>query len=52
MYMSIYINRWGYRARKYKLKFEAEETCYVVRGRVKVYENEIAEFGGGDLVTI
>ena len=38
------------------LKFEAQETCYLLRGKVKVYpkgsSNESVEFGGGDLVTI
>ncbi|KAL6142927.1 hypothetical protein ACLB2K_061202 [Fragaria x ananassa] len=48
---------------KYILKFEAAETCYLVKGRVKVYpkggssssvssSSEFVEFGAGDLVTI
>ncbi|EPS68555.1 hypothetical protein M569_06216 [Genlisea aurea] len=58
--------KWGCSPGKYKLKFDAEETCYLVRGRVKVYStststststgrNEttlLAEFGAGDLVVI
>ncbi|KAG6592849.1 hypothetical protein SDJN03_12325, partial [Cucurbita argyrosperma subsp. sororia] len=49
--------KWGCSAGKYQLKFEAEETCYLVKGKVKAYakgsaETEYTEFGAGDLVTI
>ncbi|PRQ41657.1 allantoin-urate catabolism protein [Rosa chinensis] len=52
--------KWGCAPGKYTLKFEAAETCYLVRGRVKVYpkgcssssSSEFVEFGEGDLVTI
>ncbi|KAE9619065.1 hypothetical protein Lal_00047677 [Lupinus albus] len=48
--------KWGCPPGKYMLKFEAEETCYLVRGRVKVYpkgsSSEFVEFGAGDLVII
>ncbi|KAK3415300.1 hypothetical protein EUGRSUZ_H00848 [Eucalyptus grandis] len=52
---------------KYQLKFDAEETCYLVKGKVKVYprgsssspssasassEDQFVEFGAGDLVII
>ncbi|KAL0435531.1 UNVERIFIED_CONTAM: hypothetical protein Sradi_0261000 [Sesamum radiatum] len=46
--------KWGCSPGKYELKFDAEETCYLVRGKVKVYpkkpEGEVVEFGAGDLV--
>ncbi|CAB4291389.1 unnamed protein product [Prunus armeniaca] len=41
--------------RRYQLKFDAEETCYLLKGRVKAYpkgSSEAVEFGAGDLVTI
>ncbi|KAK7285859.1 hypothetical protein RJT34_20642 [Clitoria ternatea] len=51
--------KWGCPPGKYMLKFEAKETCYLVRGRVKVYLKDspsttapVVEFGAGDLVTI
>ncbi|CAK9328607.1 unnamed protein product [Citrullus colocynthis] len=53
--------KWGCSAGKYQLKFEAEETCYLVKGKVKVYPKgtdssssceEYTEFGAGDLVII
>ncbi|CAL0326845.1 unnamed protein product [Lupinus luteus] len=47
--------KWGCSAGKYQLKFDAEETCYLVRGKVKAYpkgSSEFVEFGTGDLVTI
>ncbi|KAL0459340.1 UNVERIFIED_CONTAM: hypothetical protein Slati_0561200 [Sesamum latifolium] len=47
--------KWGCSPGKYELKFDAQETCYLVRGKVKVYpkkpaEGEVVEFGAGDLV--
>lgn len=53
--MCVCLIRWGCPPGKYMLKFDAEETCYLVRGRVKVYpkgSSEFVEFGGGDLVVI
>ncbi|XP_047982973.1 uncharacterized protein LOC125223736 [Salvia hispanica] len=50
--------KWGCSPGKYQLKFEAQETCYLVRGKVKVYPKnrgggeEAVEFGAGDLVVI
>ncbi|KAJ8899157.1 hypothetical protein K2173_011944 [Erythroxylum novogranatense] len=50
--------KWGCSPGKYQLKYDAEETCYLVKGRVKVYpkgsssDEECVEFGAGDLVTI
>ncbi|KAE8646737.1 uncharacterized protein LOC101208389 [Cucumis sativus] len=58
--------KWGCSAGKYQLKFEAEETCYLVKGKVKAYPKgidsssssssscceEYIEFGAGDLVII
>ncbi|KAK1420582.1 hypothetical protein QVD17_22293 [Tagetes erecta] len=46
----------GMLTRKYQLKFDAQETCYLVRGKVKVYlknsSQMIAEFSAGDLVVL
>ncbi|XP_021806073.1 uncharacterized protein LOC110750106 [Prunus avium] len=47
--------KWGCSPGKYQLKFDAEETCYLLKGRVKAYpkgSSEAVEFGAGDLVTI
>ncbi|KAK0582147.1 hypothetical protein LWI29_022039 [Acer saccharum] len=49
--------KWGCSPGKYQLKFDAEETCYLLKGKVKVYtkgssETECVEFGAGDLVII
>ncbi|XP_030549486.1 uncharacterized protein LOC115754571 [Rhodamnia argentea] len=60
--------KWGCPPGKYQLKFDAEETCYLVKGKVKVYprgssssssssspspsEDQFVEFGAGDLVII
>ncbi|KAJ1413834.1 RmlC-like cupin domain superfamily [Sesbania bispinosa] len=48
--------KWGCPPGKYMLKFDAQQTCYLVRGRVKVYPKDSSfasvEFGAGDLVTI
>ncbi|XP_060181278.1 uncharacterized protein LOC132610888 [Lycium barbarum] len=49
--------KWGCSPGKYQLKFDAEETCYLLRGKVKVYpknttETSSVEFGAGDLVII
>ncbi|KAK7267475.1 hypothetical protein RIF29_20149 [Crotalaria pallida] len=47
--------KWAGPAGKYNLKYEAEETCYFLKGKVKAYpkgSSECVEFGAGDLVTI
>ncbi|POO02946.1 RmlC-like cupins superfamily protein [Trema orientale] len=48
--------KWGCPPGKYTLKFDATETCYLVKGKVKVYpkgsSDHSVEFGAGDLVTI
>ncbi|KAF3953215.1 hypothetical protein ACB098_12G146100 [Castanea mollissima] len=47
--------KWGCSPGKYQLKFDAEEICYLVKGKVKAYpkgSSEFVEFGAGDLVTI
>ncbi|XP_062114185.1 uncharacterized protein LOC133825226 [Humulus lupulus] len=56
--------KWGCSHGKYQLKFDAEKTCYLVRGKVKAYpkvsktspssssSSSWVEFGVGDLVTI
>ncbi|KAH0664784.1 hypothetical protein KY285_025990 [Solanum tuberosum] len=48
--------KWGCSPGKYQLKFDAQETCYLLRGKVKVStknsKDEIVEFGAGDLVII
>ncbi|GMN50412.1 hypothetical protein TIFTF001_019574 [Ficus carica] len=47
--------KWGCSPGKYQLKFDAEETCYLVKGKVKAYtkgSSEYVEFGAGDLVIL
>ncbi|KAF8407513.1 hypothetical protein HHK36_006647 [Tetracentron sinense] len=47
--------KWGCPAGKFSLKFDAEETCYFLKGKVKAYtrgSSDSVEFGAGDLVTI
>ncbi|KAI3782926.1 hypothetical protein L2E82_12985 [Cichorium intybus] len=48
--------KWGCSPGKYQLKFDAQETCYLLRGKVKVYRKNsseiISEFGAGDLVIL
>lgn len=55
-------NRWACAAGKYKLRYDAEETCYLVKGKVRAYPKRkggqstesttsYVEFGAGDLVT-
>ncbi|KAK2994708.1 hypothetical protein RJ640_002514 [Escallonia rubra] len=46
--------KWGCPPGKYPVKYDAEQTCYFLRGKVKAYpkgSTEFAEFGAGDLVT-
>ncbi|XP_008783598.1 uncharacterized protein LOC120105908 [Phoenix dactylifera] len=45
--------KWGCPPGKFPLKYDAEETCYLLRGKVKAYmkgSSECVEFGAGDLV--
>ncbi|CAL0309808.1 unnamed protein product [Lupinus luteus] len=47
--------KWGCSPGKYQLKFDAEETCYLLKGKVKAYpkgSSDFVEFGAKDLVTI
>ncbi|KAG9446837.1 hypothetical protein H6P81_012965 [Aristolochia fimbriata] len=47
--------KWGCPPGKFPLKFDAQETCYLLKGRVKAYmkgSTEVVEFGAGDLVVI
>ncbi|KAK7258610.1 hypothetical protein RIF29_24191 [Crotalaria pallida] len=49
--------KWGCPPGKYMLKFNAQQTCYLLKGKVKIYPKESSsfacvEFGAGDLVTI
>ncbi|KAK2986353.1 hypothetical protein RJ640_026617 [Escallonia rubra] len=49
--------KWGCSPGKYQLKFDAQETCYLLRGKVTVYpknsdDSEAVEFGAGDLVIL
>ncbi|KAL8159133.1 hypothetical protein V2J09_000670 [Rumex salicifolius] len=47
--------KWGCPPGKLTLKFDARQTCYFVKGKVKVYpkgSSEAVEFGAGDLVFI
>ncbi|EOA17711.1 hypothetical protein CARUB_v10006083mg [Capsella rubella] len=53
--------KWGCSPGKYHLIYEAEEICYILRGKVKVYPKQpsssdaevewCVEFGAGDIVT-
>ncbi|GLJ23900.1 hypothetical protein SUGI_0454170 [Cryptomeria japonica] len=47
--------KWACPPGKFSLKFDAEETCYLVKGKVRAYvkgSSEYVEFGAGDLVVI
>ncbi|XP_010264800.1 PREDICTED: uncharacterized protein LOC104602717 [Nelumbo nucifera] len=47
--------KWGCPPGKFPLKFDARETCYLLRGKVKSYtkgSSDCVEFGAGDLVII
>ncbi|RRT60943.1 hypothetical protein B296_00044589 [Ensete ventricosum] len=47
------IHRWGCPPGKFPLKFDAQETCYLLKGRVKASvkgSSECVEFGARDLV--
>ncbi|CAA7390589.1 unnamed protein product [Spirodela intermedia] len=47
--------KWGCPPGSFPLKFEAEETCYLLRGKVKAFtkgSSDFVEFGAGDLVVI
>ncbi|KAI0510117.1 hypothetical protein KFK09_010717 [Dendrobium nobile] len=47
--------KWGCPPGKYYLKFDAEEICYFLKGKVRAHIkglSEIVEFGAGDLVVI
>ncbi|KAF6144380.1 hypothetical protein GIB67_024607 [Kingdonia uniflora] len=47
--------KWGCPPGKFPLKFDEQETCYLLKGKVKAYtkgSSECAEFGAGDLVTV
>ncbi|XXG42738.1 hypothetical protein AAC387_Pa01g2938 [Persea americana] len=47
--------KWGCPPGKFPLKFDAQETCYLIKGKVKAYtksSSECVEFGAGDLVII
>ncbi|KAL2920889.1 Ethanolamine utilization protein EutQ [Bienertia sinuspersici] len=45
--------KWGCAPSKFPWTYDAKETCYLLKGKVKVYpegSNEAVEFGAGDLV--
>ncbi|KAK9673260.1 hypothetical protein RND81_12G156200 [Saponaria officinalis] len=46
--------KWGCPPGKITLKYDARETCYFVRGKVKAFSKggDCVEFGAGDLVVI
>ncbi|XP_015968195.1 uncharacterized protein LOC107491789 [Arachis duranensis] len=48
--------KWACPPGKYKLKYNSQQTCHLVRGKVKVYSDDSSspavEFCAGDLVTI
>ncbi|KAK1290769.1 hypothetical protein QJS10_CPB18g01910 [Acorus calamus] len=50
------LKRWGCPPGKFPMTFDAEETCYLLRGKVKAYmkgsTTDFVEFGAGDLVVI
>ncbi|KAJ4968861.1 hypothetical protein NE237_015562 [Protea cynaroides] len=46
--------KWGCPPGKFPLKYDAEEICYLLKGKVKAYSkgsSEFVEFAAGDLVT-
>ncbi|OIW21332.1 hypothetical protein TanjilG_32423 [Lupinus angustifolius] len=51
-----YWPKWAGPPGKYHVKYEAEQICYLLKGKVKVYprptesSSEFVEFGAGDLV--
>ncbi|GLJ25794.1 hypothetical protein SUGI_0493900 [Cryptomeria japonica] len=48
-----YWPKWGCPPGRFPLTFDAEETCYLVKGKVKAYPkgcSDYIEFGAGDLV--
>lgn len=45
--------RWGCPPGKFPVKFDAQQTCYFLRGKIKAHvkgSNEFVEIGAGDLV--
>jgi uncharacterized cupin superfamily protein len=46
--------RWGCAVSKFPWTYDAQETCYLLKGKVKVYpegsSSDFVEFGAGDLV--
>ncbi|PIA47028.1 hypothetical protein AQUCO_01400027v1 [Aquilegia coerulea] len=45
--------KWGCPPSKFPWTYSSKETCFLLKGKVKVYpdgENEFVEFGAGDLV--
>nr|XP_010905412.1 uncharacterized protein LOC105032623 [Elaeis guineensis] len=47
--------KWGCPPGKFHLKFDAEEICYLLKGKVKAYikgSSECVDFTAGDLVVI
>ncbi|KAF6139606.1 hypothetical protein GIB67_033610 [Kingdonia uniflora] len=48
--------KWGCPASKFPWTYSSKETCYLLKGKVKVYpdgyDNEFVEFGAGDLVEL
>ncbi|XP_078427740.1 uncharacterized protein LOC144700185 [Wolffia australiana] len=47
--------KWGCPPGRFPLRFEAEEICYLLRGRVKALtkgSSDFVEFAAGDLVVI
>jgi len=47
--------KWGCPPGKFALKYDAEETCYIVKGKVRVCvkgSSEYVELGAGDLAVI
>ncbi|KAJ4800551.1 RmlC-like cupins superfamily protein [Rhynchospora pubera] len=45
--------KWGCPPGKFPVKFDAQQTCYFLRGKIKAYikgSNECVEIGAGDLV--
>ncbi|KAG0610146.1 hypothetical protein M758_7G041700 [Ceratodon purpureus] len=45
--------KWGCQASKFPWTYDGKETCYLLKGKVKVYpegSSDFVEFGAGDLV--
>ncbi|KAK6782066.1 hypothetical protein RDI58_019862 [Solanum bulbocastanum] len=52
-FLHLLLALWGCPPSKFPWTYSAKETCYLLKGRVKVYpdgSNQAVEIGAGDLV--